>query len=152
LAKPWLDNPNTIISVVSIPLIWQYIGYYMVIIMAAMTSIDPSIYEMAELDGATGIQKAVKITLPLIKGSIAVAVMLCIAGNMKIFDHIYVMTNGGPGTSSMVMALQVYKTTFIKNQFGYASAMSIGILVLSLGLVGISRLIITRPWRKESDY
>ena len=117
-----------------------------------MTSIDPSIYEMAELDGATGIQKAVKITLPLIKGSIAVAVMLCIAGNMKIFDHIYVMTNGGPGTSSMVMALQVYKTTFIKNQFGYASAMSIGILVLSLGLVGISRLIITRPWRKESDY
>ena len=152
LAKPWLDNPNTIISVVSIPLIWQYIGYYMVIIMAAMTSIDPSIYEMAELDGATGVQKAVKITLPLIKGSIAVAVMLCIAGNMKIFDHIYVMTNGGPGTSSMVMALQVYKTTFIKNQFGYASAMSIGILVLSLGLVGISRLIITRPWRKESDY
>ena len=86
---------------------------------------------MAELDGATGVQKAVKITLPLIKGSIAVAVMLCIAGNMKIFDHIYVMTNGGPGTSSMVMALQVYKTTFIKNQFGYASAMSIGILVLS---------------------
>ena len=152
LAKPWLDNPNTIISVVSIPLIWQYIGYYMVIIMAPMTSIDPSIYEMAELDGATGVQKAVKITLPLIKGSIAVAVMLCIAGNMKIFDHIYVMTNGGPGTSSMVMALQVYKTTFIKNQFGYASAMSIGILVLSLGLVGISRLIITRPWRKESDY
>lgn len=78
--------------------------------------------------------------------------MLCIAGNMKIFDHIYVMTNGGPGTSSMVMALQVYKTTFIKNQFGYASAMSIAILVLSLGLVGVSRLVITRPWRKESDY
>lgn len=149
--RPWLDNPDTIVGVISIPLIWQYIGYYMVIIMAAMTSIDPSIYEMAELDGATGVQKAIKITLPLVKGSIAVAVMLCIAGNMKIFDHIYVMTNGGPGTSSMVMALQVYKTTFIKNQFGYASAMSIAILVLSLSLVGISRLIITRPWRKEED-
>lgn len=151
LAKAWLDNPDTIIFVASIPLIWQYIGYYMVIIMAAMTSIDPSIYEVAEIDGASGVQRAVKITLPLIKGPIAVAVMLCIAGNMKIFDHIYVMTNGGPGSSSMVMALHVYKTTFIKNHFGYASAMSIAILVLSLALVGGSRLLIMRPWRKEEN-
>ena len=151
LARPWLDNPKTIILVVCIPLIWQYIGYYMVIIMAAMSSIDPSVYEMAELDGASGIQRALKITLPLIRSAIGVAVMLCIAGNMKIFDHIYVMTNGGPGTSSMVMALQVYKTTFVKNQFGYASAMSVGILILSLALVGGSRLIINRPWRREES-
>lgn len=151
-AQAWLNNPDTIIGVVCIPLIWQYIGYYMVIIMAAMSSIDPSIYEMAELDGASGVQRALKITLPLIKGSMGVCVMLCIAGNMKIFDHIYVMTNGGPGTSSMVMALQVYKTTFVKNQFGYASAMSIGIMVLSLAIVGGSRLLINRPWRKEKDF
>lgn len=151
-AQAWLNNSESIIWIVCIPLIWQYIGYYMVIIMAAMSSIDPSIYEMAELDGASGIQRAVKITLPIIKSSIGVAVMLCIAGNMKIFDHIYVMTNGGPGTSSMVMALQVYKTTFVKNQFGYASAMSIAILILSLALVGGSRLIINRPWRKEKDF
>lgn len=150
-AKAWLDAPDTILLVVAIPLIWQYIGYYMVIIMSAMTSIDPAIYEMAELDGATGVQKAVKITLPLIKNAMGVAVMLCIAGNMRIFDHIYVMTNGGPGTSSMVMALQVYKTTFTKNQFGYASAMSVVILILSLGMVLISRLLITRPWKKERD-
>lgn len=151
-AQAWLNNPDTIIGVVCIPLIWQYIGYYMVIIMAAMSSIDPSIYEMAELDGAGGVQRALKITLPIIKNSIGVAVMLCIAGNMKIFDHIYVMTNGGPGTSSMVMALQVYKTTFVKNQFGYASAMSIAILILSLAITGGSRLLINRPWRKEKDF
>lgn len=149
MAKAWLDDPATIILTVSIPLIWQYIGYYMVIILSAMTSIDPSIYEMAELDGASGVQRALKITLPLIKRAMGVAVMLCIAGSMKIFDHIYVMTNGGPGTSSMVMALQVYKTTFVKNQFGYASAMSVAILVLSLGMVLISRVIIDQPWRKE---
>lgn len=150
LVKAWLDDPATIILTVSIPLIWQYIGYYMVIILSAMTSIDPGIYEMAELDGATGVQKALKITLPLIKRAMGVAVMLCIAGSMKIFDHIYVMTNGGPGTSSMVMALQVYKTTFVKNQFGYASAMSVAILVLSLGLVMISQVVINKPWRKEA--
>ena len=79
-----------------------------------------------------------------------VAVMLCIAGNMKIFDHIYVMTNGGPSTSSMVMALNVYKTTFVKNRFGYASAMSVAVLVLSLLLVGGVRLLVMRPWKKEA--
>ena len=150
-AKAWLDNPNTIVLIVSIPLIWQYIGYYMVIIMAAMTSVDASIYEVAELDGASGIVRAIYITLPLIKESLLAAVMLCIAGNMKIFDHIYVMTNGGPGTSSMVMALNVYKTTFVKNRFGYASAMSVGVLVLSLLLVGVIRLIVMQPWKKEEN-
>lgn len=148
-ASAWLDNPNTIVPVVSIPLIWQFIGYYMAIILAAMTSIDSSIYEVAEIDGASGFKRAVYITLPLIKDSLAVAVMLCIAGNMKIFDHIYVMTNGGPGTSSMVMALDVYKTTFIKNRYGYASAMSVMIMILTMGIIGIIRLAGNLISRKE---
>lgn len=140
LASAWLDNPDTIIPIVSIPLIWQYIGYYMAIILSAMTSIDSSIYEVAEIDGASGFKRAIYITLPLIKDSLIVATMLCIAGNMKIFDHIYTMTNGGPGTSSMVMALDVYKTTFIKNRYGYASAMSVMIMILTMGIIGIIRL------------
>ena len=147
-ASAWLDNPNTIIRVVSIPLIWQYIGYYMVIILAAMTSVDKSIYEVAELDGASGWQRAIHITLPMIKDSLIVAVMLCISGNMKIFDHIYVMTNGGPGTSSMVMALDIYKTTFIKNQFGYACAMSVMAMILSIAIVSVIRLLAAHPWKK----
>lgn len=150
-ASAWLDNPDTIVPIVSIPLIWQYIGYYMAIILSAMTSIDKSIYEVAEIDGASGFKRAIYITLPLIKNSLGVATMLCIAGNMKIFDHIYVMTNGGPGTSSMVMALDVYKTTFIKNRYGYASAMSVMIMILTIGLIGIIRLggnLINRRERK----
>lgn len=147
--KAWLDDPKTVIYIVSIPLIWQYIGYYMTILLSAMTSIDHSIYEAAELDGATGVQQATKITFPLIRHSIAVTIILCIAGNMKIFDHIYVMTNGGPGTSSMVVALDIYKTTFIKNRYGYASAMSVTVMVLSLVLVGGVKLIENRISRKE---
>lgn len=149
-AKPWLDLPSTIMYTVSIPIIWQYIGFYMVIILAAMAAIDTSIYEMAEIDGANGFRKAVSITLPLIKDTLIVTVMLCISGNMKIFDHIYTMTGGGPGNSSMVMALDVYKTTFIKSQYGYASAMSVAILILSLALILLTR-IPTMSWRKESD-
>jgi len=151
LAAPWLDNPATIIYVVCIPIIWQYIGYYMIIILAGITSIDQEVYDMAEIDGATSVQKALKITLPLIRGTLGVCIMLCISGNMKIFDHIYTLTGGGPGNSSIVMAMHVYKTTFIKSQFGYANAMSVLIMVLSLSLVLLSRLIMNRPWRRESD-
>jgi raffinose/stachyose/melibiose transport system permease protein len=148
LVSPWLDNPKTIILIASIPIIWQYIGYYMVIILAGITSIDQDVYDMAEIDGANEIQKAIKITFPLIRSTIAVCIMLCISGNMKIFDHIYSLTGGGPGNSSMVMALYVYKTTFIKSQFGYASAMSVGIMVLSLAFVMLGRLV-ARAGRKE---
>ena len=149
LCAAWMDNPDTIINVVCIPIIWQYIGYYMLIILAGITSIDQSVYEMAELDGANGFQRAIRITLPLIRRTLGVCVMLCISGNMKIFDHIYSLTNGGPGNSSLVMAMHAYRTTFVRSRFGYASAISIAILVISLTLILCVRLIITRPWKKE---
>ena len=148
-ASAWLDNPSTIIYVVCVPIIWQYIGYYMIIILAGISSIDQEVYDMAEIDGASGLQRALNITLPLIRGTLGVCVMLCISGNMRMFDHIYSLTGGGPGNSSIVMAMHAYKTTFVKSQFGYASAMSVGIMVLSLTTILLSRLIVTQPWRKE---
>lgn len=151
LASAWLDNPSTIIYVVCIPIIWQYIGYYMIIILAGITSIDPEVFEMAELDGANGFQRAIRITLPLLRKTLGVCVMLCISGNMKIFDHIYSLTNGGPGNSSLVMAMHAYRTTFVKSKFGYASAISIAILIVSLALVLVVRLIVNRPWKKGED-
>ncbi len=139
LIKPWLDNPKYVMFSVSIPIIWQYIGFYLVIFLSAVQGISPDIYESADLDGAVGIKRSIYITIPLLKDTLKVAVMLCIAGNMKIFDHIYVMTGGGPGTSSMVMAQYAYINSFIMFKLGYGSAISIGILVLSLTLILLSR-------------
>ncbi len=136
---PWLDDPRYVIYTVTIPLIWQYIGFYLIIFMAAMQSIPKDIFEVADIDGATGIKKAVYITLPLLYDTLKVAIMLCIAGNMKVFDHIYVMTGGGPGKSSTVMAQYAYDNSFVMFKLGYGSAISIGILVLSLALILLSR-------------
>jgi len=91
--KAWLTNESSIMTIVSIPMIWQYVGFHLVIIMAAMTSIDKEVYEMAEIDGASGIRKAISITFPLIKNTLSVCVLLCISANMKAFDHILAMTN-----------------------------------------------------------
>lgn len=139
LRQAWLSNRKLSLYLVSLPLIWQYVGYYLVIILAGLSSIDPSVLEMAEIDGATGLQRARYITLPLIRNTLIVCMTLCIAGNLKTFDHIYVMTGGGPGTSTMVMSLYAYQNSFVRYKMGYGSAISIGILVLSLGITMISR-------------
>ena len=139
----WLGSGNVMLAV-SIPLVWQYIGYYMVIMFSAIAGIDSEIFESAEIDGANGFQKAVRITLPLIKNTILVCLTLCIAGNMKAFDNIYVMTSGGPGTSSMVMAMYGYNTSFRDSNLGYGSTISVAIFVLSLAVIGGSQWLVKR--------
>lgn len=142
LCKVWLGDSSQVMLLVSIPLIWQYIGYYMVIILSAISSIDTEIFESAEIDGANGLQRAWYIVLPLIKNTMLVCVTLCIAGNMKAFDNIFVMTKGGPGTASMVMAMYGYQISFDQSNMGYGSCISVGIFVLSLVVIGGSQGLI----------
>ncbi|MCH1952203.1 sugar ABC transporter permease [Enterocloster sp. OA13] len=141
LQQAWLSNRKLALFLVSLPLIWQYIGYYLVIILSGLSSIDPGVLEMAEIDGATGFQRARYITLPLIRGTLIVCLTLCISGNLKTFDHIYVMTGGGPGISTMVMSLYAYQNSFVRYKMGYGSAISIGILIISLLITLLSRRI-----------
>lgn len=142
LCRVWLGDHKLVMMLVSIPLIWQYIGYYMVIIFSAISSINPEIYESADIDGANEVQKALYITLPLIKNTMLVCITLCIAGNMKAFDNIFVMTKGGPGTASMVMAMYGYQISFSQSNMGYGSCISVGIFVLSLLVIGGSQAFV----------
>lgn len=149
LAQVWLNNESLVMLLVAIPLVWQWIGYYMVILLSAISSIDQEIFEVAELDGANAVQRAVYIVLPLVKNTILVCVTLCIAGNMKAFDNIYVMTSGGPGTASMVMAMYGYQVSFSQQNMGYGSAISVGIFVLSLLVIGGSQWLIGLMTKKS---
>ena len=138
----WLNNPKLVMFLVAIPLILQFIGYYMVILLSAISSVDAEIFEVAELDGANAFQRAIYIVLPLIKNTLLVCITLCVAGNMKAFDHIFTMTEGGPGTSSMVMAMYGYKISFAQMNMGYGSAISVGIFVVSLLVIGGSQKLV----------
>jgi len=144
LQQAWLSNNDWVLTFASIPVVWQYIGLYMVIFLAAFTAVDKHVIEMSEIDGANGFQRMVLIMMPLMKHTFVVALILCISGNMKIFDHIFVMTSGGPGNATMVMAMYAYNVSFLRHNLGYGNAISIGILVLSfviiLGVRGIMRL------------
>ena len=149
LCKVWLNETDKVMLLVSIPLIWQFIGYYMVIMLSAIASIDGEVFESAEIDGANGMQKAWYITLPLIKNTMLVCITLCIAGNMKAFDNIFVMTKGGPGTASMVMAMYGYQISFNQSNMGYGSCISVGIFVLSLLVIGGSQSLIKYLTREK---
>ncbi len=137
----WLNNSDLVMTLVAIPLIWQYIGYYMVILLSATSTIDKEILESAELDGASAFQRAIYVVMPMIKNTIVVCIVLCVSGNMKAFDNIYVMTSGGPGTSSMVMAMYGYSVSFQQQNMGYGSAISVGIFVLGLLVIGLMQLL-----------
>ena len=132
LSRPWLSDTSTVIYTVIFVQVWQYIGTYIIIFLAAMQSIDSAIFESAVIDGANSLQQFTRITVPLISSNIKVALVLCFTGSMKSFDIPFVMTSGGPGYSSSYLANYMYKTVFSSNKFGRGSAVAIVILLISL--------------------
>lgn len=143
LQQNWLADPKVIMVSISIPLAWQYIGLYLVILLAGFTSIDRDLLEAAEIDGATGFRRTIHIVLPLMRNTINVCLLLCISGGIKIFDQIYAMSMGGPGYSSSVLAMYAYNMSFMRNDYGYGSAISVAMLIISF----IAIVILTRARR-----
>jgi raffinose/stachyose/melibiose transport system permease protein len=135
LQQNWLADPKIIMASISIPLAWQYIGFYLVILLAGLTNIDPDLLEAAEIDGATGTKRTVYIILPLMRNTINVCLLLCISGGIKIFDQIFAMSMGGPGYSSSVLAMYAYNISFQRNDYGYGSTISVAMLVISFVVI-----------------
>ncbi|WP_413408655.1 carbohydrate ABC transporter permease [Paenibacillus amylolyticus] len=152
LVQSWLDLTGPIVLLASIPLSWQNIGFFTLLMLAGLSSINKEVLEVAELDGATGVRKAWYIIIPLAKPTLVVASLLCIANNMRGFEHIYALTRGGPGNSSSVMALYAYETSFLRFRYGYGSALAIAIIVLTMLLILLSTLALQRRNSKGGAY
>jgi multiple sugar transport system permease protein len=110
------------------------VGLKMVIFLAALNDIPQMYYEAARIDGASGWRSFRHITLPLITPSIFLAAVITIIGSLKIFGQIFVMTKGGPGTSTYVIVYYIYETAFKMYDFGYASAIAVVLFILTLAL------------------
>lgn len=149
LQQNWLSDPEVVMAAICIPLAWQFIGYYLVILLSGLTSIDKEVLEVAEVDGATGFKKTIYIILPLMKNTMSVVLLLCITGGIKIFDQVYAMTGGGPGYASTVLGMYSYTVSFKQGNYGYGSAVSISMLVISLVLIGVMSLLRKAVSRNE---
>ncbi|HLS60802.1 MAG TPA: sugar ABC transporter permease [Virgibacillus sp.] len=135
----WLAEPSIVLYAIFIPIIWQYAGFYILIYYAALKNIPESLVEAAKVDGASPLQIAFKIKVPLIMNVFKVTIVLSIVGSLKYFDLIYVMTNGGPNGASEVMASYMYKLAFANNDFGYGSAIGFSLLIITLIVTVIIR-------------
>lgn len=137
MAKSWLADPNTALGSSFVPTLWQYVGYHMLLMYAAIKSIPTDIYEAAKLDGASGIKMAFKITIPLIKPMLKVCVTFSVIGALKIFDLVYVLTNGGPNHASEVPSTLLVNNIFVRSMYGYGSAIAIFIIIECLIFTGV---------------
>jgi putative aldouronate transport system permease protein len=117
--------------------IWKDMGYAAIIYLASITSISPTLYEAARIDGANRFQQAYQITLPLLVPTMKVVFMLNILGLLRIFDQIYVMRNGVVQRKVDVLMTYVYDMGILKYEVGYASAVSVMVLVATLALTAI---------------
>jgi raffinose/stachyose/melibiose transport system permease protein len=143
-AQNWLGDPKLAMISVCITIIWQFVGLYFIIFLAALQNVPGEVLEAAEIDGASGWKRTLFITIPMIWDTIILAVILCISGSLKTFDLIYVMTNGGPAHSTEVMAIYMYEKTFSSMKYGYGSAVSLYIFAFSLLLIWITKMVLQR--------
>lgn len=137
----WLAEGETALTATFIPILWQYIGYHMLLMYAAIKTISPDIYEAAKIDGANTYKTATKITIPLIMPMLKVSVIFSVTGSLKVFDLIYILTNGGPAGISEVPSTLMVKTIFMSNKYGYGSAMAVFIIVECFIFTAIVRQI-----------
>lgn len=133
----WLADEKTVLPSILVVICWQFIGYHMILYLAAIQNIPASLIETATIDGASFWKRIWYITLPLIKPIIGIDAVLIATGSLRYFDLIYVMSNGGPNHSSEVLALYMYYKSFRDMQYGYGSAVAVVLLVLSLLVTGI---------------
>lgn len=149
LKHNWLSDSKIVLYSVIFPQVWQYIGLFTVILLAGLRSIPNEIFESAKMDGASSGRIFFSIVIPLLSEFIGICVILAVTGSLKSFDHSWVLTTGGPGSASAYIATLMYKTAFKNFQFGYASAITLTILVYAITFTVIFRKILSRY---ETEY
>ncbi|MBD2136294.1 sugar ABC transporter permease [Anabaena sp. FACHB-1237] len=138
---PWLTSPEKILGIVPISLasvmavtIWKGLGYYMVIYLAGLQSIPTDIYEAAAIDGSDGMRKHWDITIPLMRPYLALVAVISAISATKVFEEVYIMTQGGPLNSSKTIVYYLYEQAFSNLEISYACTIGLVLFLIILGL------------------
>jgi N-acetylglucosamine transport system permease protein len=148
--RVWLGDPSTALISVAMPMIWQSIGFYMIIYIAAIEGIPNDLYEVAKIDGASEVEQLRFITIPLIWQIIQTTLLFSLIG---VFNggiaYIMLMTAGGPNNSSNILMSYLYQQAFYNSNFGYAMAISVFIIII---LIFLSYIIKKFTEREAVEY
>jgi len=127
---PWLTDPKTAIFAIIAVVIWRGVGYYMVIYLAGLQAIPADLYEAAAIDGSDGWQKHFDITIPLMQPYIILVSIISSISAMKIFEEVYIMSQGGPANSTKTVVYYLYDKGFTSLEMGYASAIGVFLFLI----------------------
>ncbi|WP_455382264.1 carbohydrate ABC transporter permease, partial [Salinispira pacifica] len=148
LSQSWLGDKNIVMYTISFVEIWQWAGFHMAIYLAGLQSIPKEYGESCRIDGAGPLQTFFHITMPLIISTFNINLVLSLIGGFKVFELVYILTNGGPGTASQVISTQIFKA-FGNGEWGYGTAMNL-VLFLFITIIALTVLNLLR--RREVEY
>lgn len=137
LQNAWLADPSVALWAVIAAWCWQQVPLAMVIFLAGLTSVPQELTEASRVDGANGAQQLIHVVLPALRPAFTVVVTLALINSLKSFDIVYVMTQGGPFRSTETLAVLAYRTAFQTYDFGYGSAISVVLFLITLTAVGL---------------
>lgn len=139
----WLADGPLATGLICVMIVWAVSGLTMVLLMGGMQGIPRDVYESAEMDGASWWQRERDITLPMLRRTIAMSLVISVIGSLLAFTQFYILTRGGPGTDTQSVVMYVYQRGFVQLQLGAASALSI-VLVVVIGLVTAAQFRLLR--------
>ncbi len=142
----WTTSADWSMPAVILVSIWRDMGYYMLLFLAGLQTVPAELYEAARMDGANGWQRFWNVTIPCLRPTTFFITVMLTIQSFKVFDLILVMTNGGPGQSTLVLSQYIYAKGFVENQFGYASAVAVSLFLICI-LITIFQFL----WNKRRD-
>jgi multiple sugar transport system permease protein len=128
--QDWLGSPSTALLSVILVDIWHWTPFCFLLMLAALESLPQDVYEAAKIDGASGLQELIWITLPMVWPAIVVTFIFRLVLAFKVFDEVYLLTGGGPGTATEVISFTIYQRFFTEDRVGYGAALSIAVIFL----------------------
>ena len=132
VARQWLADPSTALTAVLIAAVWRQCGYIMVLYLAGLKGVDPTLEEAAQVDGANRWQRFWRIVMPQMKGVNSVVFAVTVIDSLRTFDIVWTMTRGGPYNSTQLLSTYMYQTAFSTVDLGYGSAIAVVIFLLAI--------------------
>jgi raffinose/stachyose/melibiose transport system permease protein len=143
--ESWIGNPQYSFYSILILSLWGSVGYLMIIYIAALQGIPKTLLEAAIIDGASRFQVIWHVVRPLIMNSITIGIFISLSSSFKVFDQVFALTGGGPGTATQVVSINIYMEAFaLRSRYGYASAKAIVLFLTILAITGVQLVIMKR--------
>ncbi|MDZ7314826.1 MAG: sugar ABC transporter permease [candidate division KSB1 bacterium] len=141
---PWLSSPEWAMPSIAVMATWKNIGFYIVLFLAGLQTIPTSLYESAQIDGATSWQQFRRITLPMLNPTMLLVIILSTIGGFSLFIEPYILTGGGPMNRTLSAMLYIYKQAFYFNRMGYAATLGFFFALIIFGVVLVQRKVVER--------